>query len=116
LPHDPATEAILEIIHKLQMNMPHLDLRVKNGSYKVFHKFNDDLLQNRRKPDEEYDGPRRAKQKIRTFGTESPVTKILSFIARCVIKKGNIRKETKETVVMEGVNLVLEQGKMYLIL
>lgn len=96
---------------KLQLQHPHLDLRVVDGKYEVTNYFDDDD-----EPDEEEDGPRRAKQKIPTVRSESPLYKFFRMIRRCIKNRGDISLRRQDTIIMEGVNLVFEPGKMYLVL
>jgi hypothetical protein len=110
-------------LRKLKLSMPPLDLRVKNGSYKVTQYVTKDPFQNMiftRHPsdinDSEHAGPKRATQKIKTVQTESPITKLLTCLATCFVQKGSLKKEKKIKAIMDGVNLYFENGKMYLVL
>lgn len=105
---------VAETNRKLQAKLPHLDLRVMDGKYEVTNYFDDD---DDDEPVEEEDGrPRRAKQKIPTVRSESPLYKFYRMIRRGIKNRGNISLRRQDTVIMEGVNLVFEPGKMYLVL
>lgn len=53
---------------------------------------------------------------MKTVQTESPIFKLVQFLKRCVQNKGDVKPHAEQTVVMDGVNLVCEPGKMYLVL
>lgn len=115
---DPLYRVMREWMAKIKPNFPDIDVRVKYGSYTVTNYVED------HSSSKAYNGmdggesrPKRAKQKIRTVKSESPfyklfkTLKILVTTGRC---GGQGHLETK--AVMEGVNLVLDPGKLYLIL
>ena len=109
---DPIYQVFRAWLARVKPQFPGVDVRVKDGSYTVTN-YIEDLGHDYDK----IDGPRRAKQKIATVQTESPVYKLFKALKKFVTtgKWGSpTRKETK--VVMEGVNLVLQPGKLYLIL
>lgn len=94
----------------LRMELPHLDLRVKNGGYKVVNYFEED-------PDKHRDnggGPRRARQQVKTIFTAGPLSKIVRAFKRYA--KGQFSLYSKETVILDGVDLLFKPGKMYLVL
>ena len=104
---------------KLRLNMPPLDLRVKNGSYKVTQYVTKNPFESKHPDklnDSEHDGPKRATQKIKTVRTESPISKLFTCLATCFVQKGSLKKEKKIKAIMDGVNLYFENGKMYLVL
>jgi hypothetical protein len=108
---DPLFAVFREWISKVKPKFPAIDVRVKNGSYTVTQTV-EDIDDSR--PEGQ---PRRAKQKIRTVQTESPLFKLLNGIFRLLTtgRCGDAtHKETK--VIMEGVNLALDPGKLYLVL
>lgn len=140
--NDELTKHILDITKKIKLSMPHLDVIIKNGSYKVtkyiekdpfdiitkqYHHAtshinnrpksnNKDIEQEIKEEVAIQPPPKRATQKIHTVQTESIIVKIVKFIFGCIVNKGSIRKIRKEKIVMDGINLALEQGKMYLVL
>ncbi len=97
---------IRELLVKLKATQPEYNVVLKNGSYKVINFVSNDMSS-----DEEMDhsGHRRAKQKIRTVSTESPLNKVLQWI------RGH-RTEKVEKVIFLNANLYLEAGKLYLVL
>ncbi|CAB9509295.1 Pleiotropic ABC efflux transporter of multiple drugs CDR1 [Seminavis robusta] len=98
-------------LERVKAQFPGIDVRVKDGSYTVTN-FIEQVADTG-----DAKGPKRAKQKIATVQTESPIYKLLKSLKLLVTtgKCGNPTiKETK--AVMEGVNLALERGKLYLIL
>lgn len=96
---------IRELLTKLKATQPEYNVVLKNGSYKVTN------VVSKESSEEEPDnsGHRRAKQKIRTVGTESPINKIFQFLRH----KGG---EKVEKVIFRNANLYLEAGKLYLVL
>lgn len=109
---DPLYAVFTGWLARVKPSFPGSEVRVRDGSYTVTN--------NVEEADSSYDqvpGPKRAKQKIRTVQTESPVYKLLTALRKLVTtgKCGSpTHKETK--VVMEGVNLALDPGKLYLVL
>lgn len=99
---------------QLKSEIPHLDLRVKDGKFVVINYFDEDPAKQATAKDP--NTPQRAKQNIQTFRTESSCYKLLHFFKRCVQNKGSISKYSQEKVIMDGVNLYFEPGKMYLVL
>lgn len=129
LMNDEIAQHILDIVKKLKLSMPHLHVIIKNGSYKVtkyIEKNPFDTLNNKNKNKNDKNDieeqvtiqsqPKRATQKIHTVHTESPIVKLFQFFFSCVVHRGAIGKVKKEKIIMDGINLVLEQGKMYLVL
>jgi hypothetical protein len=116
---------VADTLRKVKLSIPPLDLRIKNGSYKVTQYVTKDPFEGIHltkhgssvgEVDDEDGGPKRATQKIKTVQSESPITKLLTCLATCFVQKGNLKKEKKIKTVMDGVNLYFENGKMYLIL
>jgi hypothetical protein len=105
---------IIALMTKLKAEPPNFDLRVKDGSYTVNQYYSEDVFA--KKEEEQADGPRRAKQKILTVRNQSVCYKIFTCLVRCVKNKGDIKQKKVEKVIMDGVNLVFEPGKMYLVL
>lgn len=104
---------------KLKLTSGFIDVRIKNGKYTATNYYDDDIQLMKRGTED--DGMldhsnHRAKQKIETVRTSSPLYKLYQTLLKCIVNKGDIRKRKEEAVLMEGVNLVLEQGKMYLVL
>ncbi len=108
------TSEITALMTKLKAEPPNFDLRVKDGSYTVNQYYEEDVFA--MKEEEQADGPRRAKQKILTVKNQSPFYKMFTCLIRCVNNKGDIKQKKVEKVIMDGVNLVFEPGKMYLVL
>ena len=110
---DETVKLLVELRKKLQAEPPRYALRVKAGSYTVTNYYEQDS-----DPAGPSDGddsrPRRARQKIPTVKTESPLFKLRDLLCRCV--RGNFRRRQEEVVVMDQVNLAIEPGKMYLVL
>jgi hypothetical protein len=107
-------DEITALMTKLKAEPPNFDLRVKDGSYTVNNYYDEDVFVN--EAEEQADGPRRAKQKIQTVKNQSPFYKIFTCLVRCVKNKGDIKQKKIEKVIMDGVNLAFEPGKMYLVL
>jgi hypothetical protein len=103
---------VREIQEKLKAVFHPINVNVKNGSYTVNNYYSDDIMPF--KKDTTVLG--RAKQKIHTVQTESPIFKLFQCILKCFVNKGDIRSRKEEKVIMEGIDLALESGKMYLIL
>lgn len=104
---DETVKFINELNKKLLVKVPNFSLRVKNGSYTITNYYDAS-----KKDAKATDG--RAKQKIATVKTESPVYKLSKLLCRCL--KGNMKPQKKEVIVMDQVNLAFEPGKMYLVL
>jgi hypothetical protein len=107
-------DEITAIMTKLKAEPPNFDLRVKDGSYTVNNYYEEEIFA--KKEEEQADGPRRAKQKIKTVKNQSPFYKIFACLVRCVKNKGDIKQKKIKKVIMDRVNLVFEPGKMYLVL
>ncbi|GAX16151.1 hypothetical protein FisN_3Hh368 [Fistulifera solaris] len=96
---------IRELLAKLKATQPEYNVVLKNGNYKVTN-----FVSREASPDEmDHSGHRRAKQKIRTVSTESPLNKVIQWL------RGN-RTEKVEKVIFQNANLYLEAGKLYLVL
>lgn len=114
---DPVYKLLRAWLARVKPQFPGVDVRVMNGSYTITN-----YLEDGGDGDHDYEnvansGPRRAKQKISTVQTESPIYKLFKTLQKLVTtgKCGSpTRKETK--VVMDGINLVMQPGKLYLIL
>ena len=110
---DPMKDVLREWFAKVRPQFPNIDVRVTNGSYTVTN-YLEESSKNYKSVGE---GPRRAKQKIATVRSESPFFKLFLAIKRLVTTGKCGSPMTKETkVVIDGINLVMEPGKMYLIL
>lgn len=105
-----------ELLQKLKYTMPQIDVRVKNGSYTVTNYRSEDIRPFKKEDEVDEDSRHRAKQKIQTVQTESPFYKLVQCVLKCIFNNGNVRGVKQERVVMEGVNLALAHGKMYLVL
>jgi hypothetical protein len=108
------TEEITALMEKLKSKPPYYDLRVKDGSYTVTNYCEEDVFA--KHEEEQADGPHRAKQKIKTVQNQSLTYKLFSCLVGCVKNKGPSKQKTIEKVIMDGVNLAFEPGKMYLVL
>lgn len=109
------------------------ECRVIDGSFKVKTRYEQDVhlpklsgmsgyISGQAQPEEEEAAveeepaaPPRATQKIETVATASPLSKIFGRCFKTVWTRGNVMKE-EEKVIMDGVNLHFEAGKMYLVL
>jgi hypothetical protein len=109
------TEEITALMKKLKAETPNFDLRVKDGSYTVNQYYEEDVFA-KKAEEEGASGSHRAKQKIQTVSNQSPFYKIFTCLVGCVKNKGDIKQKKVEKVIMDGVNLVFEPGKMYLVL
>jgi hypothetical protein len=105
-----------ELFASLKANPPTMELRVKDGSYKVTNYYDEEIVLRASSHASEDANPHRAKQKIQTVKSESPFTKLFEFFYRCIKNKGNVKKRKVEKIIMDGVNLAFESGKMYLVL
>jgi hypothetical protein len=108
------TDEVTALMKKVKADPPAFDLRVKDGSYTVTNYVDEDAIA--KKEDETGDHPRRATQKIQTVQNQNPFYMLVACLFRCVKNKGNLKQQTVEKVIMDGVNLVFEPGKMYLVL
>lgn len=112
---DETVMLLTEMKKKLKPRTPHFSLRVKNGSYTITNYYDEDGGPGDSPHEGEGDGaPRRAKQKIPTVKTESPVFKLRNLL--CKLLKGQLKRRKEEVVIMDQVNLAFEPGKMYLVL
>jgi hypothetical protein len=100
-----------EIRKIIKPETPYLDLRIQDGKYEVTNYFDNSSSQASENGDS-----KRARQRIRTVKTESPVYKLIAFLKQFVQNKGNLKRHSEKTVVIDKVNLVCEPGKMYLVL
>ena len=109
-----AVRHLKEILKKVKADPPNFELRIKDGSYTVIKYYDDQDAGNPETSAHSDGGPRRAKQKIRTVKSESPVFKLKNLLVNCV--NGNLIKRKEEVVIMDQVNVAFEPGKMYLVL
>jgi len=107
---DETVKLIKEMYIKLKSKPPNFALCVKNGSYKITNYYED--AKDSKKDGQ--DGPRRAKQKILTVKTESPIYKLRTVLCKCL--KGEMKRRKEVVSIMHDVNLFFEPGKMYLVL
>ena len=103
---DGTVKEMNEILAKLQSAPPNFSLRVKNGFYKITNYYDTD-------PQQQANGGR-AKQKIATIRSESPIYKIGKMITKCL--KGELKTYKEDVTILDQINLTLEPGKMYLVL
>lgn len=111
---DETAKLLIELTKKLKSKPPYFSLRVKDGSYTVTNYYEDSSSSAKDSGGEQPDGPRRAKQKIATVKTESPIYKLCNLLFKCMT--GDLKRRTEEVVVMDQVNLAFEPSKMYLVL
>ena len=109
-----AVAYLKDILKRVRADPPNFELRIKDGSYTVtnYHEVSND--DGKKSAAQDADGPRRAKQKIRTVKTESPLFKLKNLLHSCF--KGNLRPRKEVVVIMDQVNVAFEPGKMYLVL
>jgi hypothetical protein len=107
------TEEITELMRKVKADPPVYDVRVKDGSYTVANYVEEDVFA--KKGDEAGDS-HRAKQTIQTVSNNNPLYLLVACLFRCVKNKGSLKQQKVEKVIMDGVNLAFEPGKMYLVL
>jgi ABC-type multidrug transport system ATPase subunit len=104
----------------LKQKLPHLDLRVKNGSYVATNHFQEDPNASKHysqvEEDEQLaDGPRRAKQDIQTITSSGVFLNCLRKLRQC-LTTGSVKGFTQDTTIIEGINLIFEPGRMALVL
>jgi len=114
-----------EVMDKLRSKLNHFDLRIRDGSYTVTN-WVEESQGNKATvggaasgPGEEAESvppqPRLAKQETKTVVSASIIGRCIVSIVR-LWKHGTLRKKREKKVIMEGVNLYFETGKMYLVL
>lgn len=108
---DETVKLMKEILSKLQSRPPNFSLRVKNGSYKITNYHEEDPAT---AATTQATTGGRAKQKIATVRSESPLFKLQKFIVKCL--KGELKPYKEQVTIMDQINLALEPGKMYLVL
>ena len=104
----------------LKARMIPINVRVKNGSYKVINYYSDEVKPPFSKHGGDEEGGEGddglAKQKIKTVQTESIPYKLVQLLLKCIANKGDVRSRKEEKYLMKDVDLALESGKMYLVL
>lgn len=111
---------------KLQLSIPTLDLRIKNGKYSVINQYDEDPNKEEEREQQKYEAisttegeesppRRRAKQHINTIATSGPLMKIWRKIKR-IVTTGKLTNYKKETIIIDNINLVFTPGKMVLML
>jgi hypothetical protein len=110
------TDEITALMKKLKAEPPSIDLRVKDGSYTVNLYYEEDVFAKHEEEQGEGDGPRRATQKIQTVRNQNPCYMLFACLVGCVKNKGDMKHKKIEKVIIDGVNLAFEPGKMYLVL
>ena len=116
---DALIKEVRELFAKLQFTRDKYDVRITDGAYVVTTKVTkekDDCF-----TDEEVaGGKKRAKENKPHIETITSSNHMLQLMKRLVngCKTGDFSSDTKmeKKVIMEGVNLRLESGKMYLVL
>ncbi len=118
LEDDKLIKEIREIWMQLKATPPHIDVRVREGSYAVTNYVDimEEALSRSRSGDVE-NGRHKNKQNIETVASASPLWKLAKRLAY-FLKTGDplAKKRAEETIALEGVNLKFESGKMYLVL
>mmetsp|Transcript_2153 Transcript_2153/g.3908 ORF Transcript_2153/g.3908 Transcript_2153/m.3908 type:complete len:1099 (-) Transcript_2153:1265-4561(-) len=88
------------------------EVRLHNASYTIQTQVNEED-----QGDVDPENQKTKAPKIKTVCTEAPVGKIMNTVRRMIkTKKLRVKKITEEKVIMKGVNLKFEPGKMYLVL
>jgi ABC-type lipoprotein export system ATPase subunit len=104
---DKVVREFRELERKFKVQRHQIDLRVKNGSYKVTNYYDGS---------EASEGQGR-KQKVATVFNSSIVYSLMGKLKR-LIRSGQLcdKLNSEEKYIMKGVNLAFESGKMYLVL
>lgn len=107
---------VRERLEILKGHLPLIDLRIENGSYTVMvpDTANDPLFKSRH--GDSTHGGEGAHQRIATVQNSNPLSAMVSSLLRCILGGGDPKVPKKEKVIMGGVNLYFEPGKMYLVL
>jgi DNA replication protein DnaC len=108
-------EEIQATFHKLGADPWQFQLRVEDGFYAV-SSFVEPGGSDKKGANEQERAPRRAQQNIKTVASTNIFTLLFGLVKRCVASHCQGKKITEEKVIMQGVNLCLEAGKMYLVL
>uniref|UniRef100_A0A7S3PDN2 ABC transporter domain-containing protein n=1 Tax=Amphora coffeiformis TaxID=265554 RepID=A0A7S3PDN2_9STRA len=116
----PLLKDMREKIATVKGHLPLFELHIQDGSYTVTNYLEDgDHEDHRQSDNKDKDNsehtPRRAKQKIQTVGNNAPAYKIYQLLKK-IFRGESLRARKEETVIMQGVNLVIEPGKQYLVL
>jgi hypothetical protein len=96
---DELIKKIQESIGRFNRKRTEFQVRVTDGSYTVVN----------------YESERSNNQEVANVVSASLCYRLYDSIASCLVSGGK-RKTKVETPIMEGVNLCLESGKMYLVL
>lgn len=107
-PEDSRVANFRQKLEVLKSKLPKLELIIKDGRYKVTNTVEEHT---RRGVDKDDTPSGRARQNIQTV--QGPIAKIRRLIQ---LARGDIQKVHIEKTIMDGVNLVFEPGKMYLVL
>lgn len=105
---DQLVKEFRELEQKFKVQRHKIDLRVKDGSYKVTNYYDES---------EEASGKQGGKQKVATVFNSSFVFSLMAKMKR-IVSSGKLcdKLSSEERYVMKGVNLAFESGKMYLVL
>jgi ABC-type multidrug transport system ATPase subunit len=103
----------------LRSELPHLSLRVKNGTYVATNHYQEDPETAKQydpvQDEEQVDGPRRAKQKINTVASSGVFLQCLRKLKQ-FLTTGKIQDFAQDTTIIENINLIFEPGRMVLVL
>ncbi len=118
LEDDILIKEIREMWRQLKATPPHIDVRVREGSYSVTNYV--DIMEealSRSKSGDDENGSHKRKQNIQTVTSASPLWKVVKRLVY-FLKTGDLlaKKRAEETIALGGVNLKFESGKLYLIL
>ena len=128
---DPLIKQVRETYQQLKFSRHKYDLRIINGSYTVVNKVKEDYNLNKADVveegeggfDEEGSGPKKKSPKKENkphIDTVTSSNHMIQFVKKlvhcCRTGEFQMKEREEEMVIMDGVNLCLESGKMYLVL
>ena len=128
---DPLIKQVRETYQQLKFSRHKYDLRIVNGSYTVVNKVKEDYNLNKVDVveegeggfDEEGGGPKKKspeKENKPHIDTVTSSNHMIQFVKKlvhcCRTGEFQMKEREEEMVIMDGVNLCLESGKMYLVL
>lgn len=108
---DILVQQAYELVEKLKIKRPDMTLHIKDGSFKVTDYYDESL------DNDTIAGEKKSKQNIATVYNSGPVYAISEKLKR-IKRTGKLCNQfsSNERLVMQGVNLYLEPGKIYLVL
>ena len=127
---DPLIKQVRETYQQLKFSRHKYDLRITNGSYTVVNKVKEDYNLNKVDVevgddgfDEEGGGAKKKSPKKENkphIDTVTSSNHMIQFVKKlihcCRTGEFQMKERKEEMVIMDGVNLCLESGKMYLVL